>query len=73
MRTVRGFPVGGHTEKAMVKGCWIPCILFFHPFDEIPRGQFLYLFFKAAPMPAKAGISGEGSVISTGMSLMRRM
>ncbi|MCD7752812.1 MAG: GDSL-type esterase/lipase family protein [Lachnospiraceae bacterium] len=36
-------------KEAMWKGLLDPCVKFFHPFDDLPRGQFLYLFFKAMP------------------------
>ncbi len=36
-------------KEAMWKGLLDPCIKFYHPFDDLPRGQFLYLFFKAMP------------------------
>ena len=36
-----------------------PCLKFFHPFDEIPRGQFLYQFFKAAKALAKRTYEGK--------------
>ena len=34
-------------KEAMAKGLLDPCLKFFHPFEEMPRGQFLYMFFKA--------------------------
>ncbi len=36
-------------KEAMWKGLLDPCVKYFHPFDDMPRGQFLYLFFKAMP------------------------
>ncbi|MCD7806768.1 MAG: GDSL-type esterase/lipase family protein, partial [Lachnospiraceae bacterium] len=36
-------------KEAMWKGLLDPCVLYFHPFEELPRGQFLYLFFKVMP------------------------
>ena len=43
----------------MWKGLLDPCIRFYHPFEEMPRGQFLYLFFKAVKAPAKRSWQGE--------------
>jgi hypothetical protein len=43
----------------MAKGLLDPCLKFYHPFDEIPRGQFLYLFFKAAKAPQKRPYQGK--------------
>lgn len=34
-------------KEAMVKGLLDPSLKFFHPYDELPRGQFLFIFFKA--------------------------
>lgn len=49
----------GVLKDAMRKGLLDPCLKFFHPFDEMPRGQFLYLFFKAAASPAKRPYQGR--------------
>lgn len=46
-------------KEAMAKGLLDPCLKYFHPFEEIPRGQFLYLFFKASPSPAKQSYQGK--------------
>ena len=46
-------------KEAMWKGLLDPCIRFYHPFEEMPRGQFLYLFFKAVKAPAKRNWQGE--------------
>ncbi len=46
-------------KEAMAKGLLDPCLKFFHPFDEIPRGQFLFLFFKASKAPAKGSYQGK--------------
>lgn len=46
-------------KEAMWKGLLDPCIRFYHPFEEMPRGQFLYLFFKAVKAPAKRSWQGE--------------
>lgn len=46
-------------KEAMVKGLLDPCIKYYHPFDEMPRGQFLYLFFKAAACPEKRPYQGR--------------
>lgn len=46
-------------KQAMAKGLLDPCLKFFHPFDEIPRGQFLFLFFKAAKAPNKRPYQGK--------------
>lgn len=45
-------------KEAMVKGLLDPCLKFYHPFDEMPRGQFLFLFFKAAKSPQKRPYQG---------------
>ncbi len=45
----QGIPQEQKLKEAMWKGLLDPCILYFHPFDVMPRGQFLYLFFKAMP------------------------
>lgn len=39
-------------KEAMWKGLLDPCIRYYHPFEELPRAQFLYLFFKAFKAPA---------------------
>lgn len=54
-----GIPREQELKKAMAKGLLDPCILYFHPFDEMPRGQFLYLFFKAAKTPARRSYQGR--------------
>lgn len=46
-------------KEAMWKGLLDPCIRYYHPFDEMPRGQFLYLFFKAVPTPKKRSYQGK--------------
>lgn len=35
-------------KEAMARGLLDPCLKFFHPDAEMPRGQFLFVFFKAA-------------------------
>lgn len=45
-------------KEAMAKGLLDPCLKFYHPFDEMPRGQFLYLFFKAVKAPVKRSYQG---------------
>lgn len=49
----------GGLKDAMVKGLLDPCLKFFHPFDEMPRGQFLFLFFKASKAPEKRSYQGK--------------
>lgn len=46
-------------KEAMSKGLLDPCLKFYHPFDEMPRGQFLFLFFKAAKSPKKRSYQGR--------------
>ena len=46
-------------KEAMLKGLLDPCIRYYHPFEEMPRGQFLYLFFKAAASPQKRPYQGR--------------
>lgn len=46
-------------KEAMWKGLLDPCIIYYHPFEEMPRGQFLYLFFKAVASPAKRPYHGK--------------
>lgn len=46
-------------KEAMVKGLLDPCLKFFHPFDEMPRGQFLYVFFKAVKAPKQRPYQGR--------------
>lgn len=46
-------------KKAMHRGLLDPCVKFFHPFDEMPRAQFLYVFFKAIKGPASRGYTGK--------------
>ena len=46
-------------KEAMAKGLLDPCLKFYHPFDEMPRGQFLYIFFKAAKTPKKRPYQGR--------------
>jgi lysophospholipase L1-like esterase len=46
-------------KEAMANGLLDPCIKFFHPFDAIPRGQFLYLLFKAVKVPRKRPYQGR--------------
>lgn len=46
-------------KEAMAKGLLDPCLKFYHPFDEMPRGQFLFLFFKAAKSPQKRPYQGR--------------
>lgn len=45
-------------KEAMARGLLDPCLKFYHPFDEMPRGQFLYLFFKAAKAPQRRPYQG---------------
>ncbi|MCD8327216.1 MAG: GDSL-type esterase/lipase family protein [Lachnospiraceae bacterium] len=54
----RGIPQEQKLKEAMWKGLLDPCILYFHPFEEMPRGQFLYLFFKAMPDRVRKPWSG---------------
>ena len=54
-----GIPQEQDLKKAMAGGLLDPCILFFHPFDEMPRGQFLYMFFKAVKVPAGRSYQGR--------------
>jgi lysophospholipase L1-like esterase len=46
-------------KEAMMKGLLDPCLKFYHPFDEMPRGQFLFIFFKAAKSPEKRPYQGR--------------
>lgn len=46
-------------KEAMAKGLLDPCLKFYHPFDEMPRGQFLFLFFKATKAPTKRTYQGR--------------
>jgi lysophospholipase L1-like esterase len=46
-------------KEAMAKGLLDPCLKFYHPYDEIPRGQFLFLFFKASKSPVKRSYQGR--------------
>ena len=46
-------------KQAMAKGLLDPCLKFFHPFEEMPRGQFLYLYFKAAKFSTKRSYQGK--------------
>ena len=55
-RHIRGLDT---LKEAMLKGLLDPCIKFYHPFDDMPRGQFLYLFFKAAACPPKRPYQGR--------------
>jgi len=43
----QGIPQEQKLKEAMQRGLLDPCIRFYHPFEEMPRAQFLYLFFKA--------------------------
>ena len=45
-------------KEAMAKGLLDPCLKYYHPFEEMPRGQFLYLFFKAVKAPARRPYQG---------------
>jgi lysophospholipase L1-like esterase len=55
----KGIPQYLGLKEAMAKGLLDPCLKFFHPFEEIPRGQFLYMFFKAAKAPDKRTYQGK--------------
>jgi lysophospholipase L1-like esterase len=46
-------------KEAMAKGLLDPCLKFYHPFEEMPRGQFFYMFFKAAKAPEKRHYQGR--------------
>jgi lysophospholipase L1-like esterase len=46
-------------KEAMAKGLLDPCLKFFHPFAEMPRGQFFFLFFKAVKAPEKRMYQGK--------------
>lgn len=46
-------------KKAMAKGLLDPCVKYFHPFDGMPRGQFLYILSKAAGMPGNRPYLGR--------------
>lgn len=46
-------------KEAMAKGLLDPCLKFFHPFDEMPRGQFLFSFFKASKPKIKRSYQGR--------------
>lgn len=45
--------------KAMSKGLLDPCVMHLHPTEEMPRGQFLFVFFKALRMSGKQPYSGK--------------
>ncbi len=42
--------------KAMEKGLTDPCVMHLHPLDTMPRGQFLFLLFKALRISGKRPI-----------------
>lgn len=46
-------------KEAMSKGLLDPCLKYFHPFEELPRGQFLFMFFKAFKAPEKRTYQGR--------------
>lgn len=46
-------------KQAMARGLLDPCLKFYHPYDEMPRGQFLYLFFKAVTPPERRSYQGR--------------
>lgn len=46
-------------KEAMQKGLLDPCLKFFHPFDELPRGQFLFMFFKAFKTTKRGPYQGK--------------
>ncbi|MBN2221106.1 MAG: hypothetical protein JW708_02795, partial [Vallitaleaceae bacterium] len=55
-KNIRHLPL---LKEAMAKGLLDPCLKFFHPFDEMPRGQFLFLFFKAYKVKNRRGYQGR--------------
>ncbi|PWW05085.1 lysophospholipase L1-like esterase [Paenibacillus cellulosilyticus] len=46
-------------KEAMARGLLDPCLKYFHPEANLPRGQFLFLFFKAAQSPPKRVYQGR--------------
>lgn len=46
-------------KEAMSKNLLDPCLKFFHPFMEMPRGQFLYVFFKAYKVKKYSSYKGK--------------
>ncbi|ASA21604.1 rhamnogalacturonan acetylesterase [Paenibacillus donghaensis] len=40
-------------KEAMVDGLLDPTLKYFHPYAEMPRGQFAFVFLKAAPYPKR--------------------
>ncbi|WP_052380441.1 glycosyl hydrolase family 28 protein [Paenibacillus camerounensis] len=40
-------------KKAMINGLLDPTLKYFHPYAEMPRGQFAFVFLKAAPYPKR--------------------
>lgn len=55
-KNIRHLPL---LKEAMAKGLLDPCLKFYHPFDEMPRGQFLFLFFKAYKVNKRRGYQGR--------------
>lgn len=46
-------------KEAMARGLLDPCLKYFHPEAELPRGQFLFQLFKAAQSPPKRVYQGR--------------
>lgn len=46
-------------KEAMAMGLLDPCIRYFHPFEEMPRGQFLYVLSKAMKLSGNRSYLGR--------------
>ncbi len=49
---------------AMAKGLTDPCVMHLHPLEDMPRGQFLFLLFKALRISSKRPVNGQFCDIS---------
>jgi hypothetical protein len=56
---IEGIPQYEGIKKAMANGLLDPCVLHLHPYDVMPRGQFLMVMFKALRINGKRPYLGE--------------
>jgi len=61
---IQGIPQYDAMIQALQKGLLDPCVMHLHPFDPMPRAQFLMVLFKALRMTGKRPYLGEYCDIS---------
>lgn len=61
---IQGIPQYRGIEEAFRRGLLDPCVMHLHPYDTMPRAQFLMIYFKALRITGKRPYLGEYCDIS---------